>query len=171
MTSRCGWRRNWTSPASPPASTASTSTPPRWRTCATASCAFSRGRSREAKHDASREWPEATIRRAEQEPVKANSATEVLPPAETPARERRRTPRIADTPPVPPPPPKLDDYLPIIGQPDLDELRFLASHLRGKTAKMINSTAVGGGVAEMLNRLVPLLQELEVPTRWDIITG
>ena len=36
---------------------------------------------------------------------------------------------------------------------------------------MVNSTAVGGGVAEMLNRLVPLLSELEVPTHWDVITG
>ena len=37
--------------------------------------------------------------------------------------------------------------------------------------KMVNSTAVGGGVAEMLNRLVPLLNELEVSTHWDVITG
>ena len=36
---------------------------------------------------------------------------------------------------------------------------------------MVNSTAVGGGVAEMLNRMVPLLSELEVPTDWDVITG
>ena len=36
---------------------------------------------------------------------------------------------------------------------------------------MVNSTAVGGGVAEMLNRLVPLLSELEVPARWEVITG
>jgi len=30
---------------------------------------------------------------------------------------------------------------------------------------------VGGGVAEILNRLVPLLSEVEVATRWDVITG
>lgn len=36
---------------------------------------------------------------------------------------------------------------------------------------MVNSTAVGGGVAEMLNRLVPLLDELEVKTAWEVITG
>jgi len=35
----------------------------------------------------------------------------------------------------------------------IDELRFLARDLKGKTLKMVNSTAVGGGVAEMLNRL------------------
>ena len=36
---------------------------------------------------------------------------------------------------------------------------------------MVNSTAVGGGVAENPSRLIPLLGELEVPTRWDVITG
>jgi trehalose synthase len=90
---------------------------------------------------------------------------------EAPVRERRRQPRISTTPPVPPPPPKLDDYEPIIGRPELDELHFLARRLRGKTVKMVNSTAIGGGVAEILNRLVPMMNELEVPTRWDVITG
>jgi len=37
--------------------------------------------------------------------------------------------------------------------------------------KMVNSTAVGGGVAEILNRLVPLMNELEVRTKWEVITG
>lgn len=92
---------------------------------------------------------------------------------EAPPIERRQRPRpkISTTPPAPPPPPRLDDYEPIIGKPELDELRFLARHLRGKTVKMVNSTAVGGGVAEMLNRLIPLLCELEVPTKWEVITG
>ncbi len=36
---------------------------------------------------------------------------------------------------------------------------------------MVNSTAVGGGVAEILNRLVPLMNELEVHTKWEVITG
>jgi trehalose synthase len=85
--------------------------------------------------------------------------------------ERRRKPRISQTPPAPSPPPKLDDYSSIVGQPQLDELRYLASALRGKTLKMVNSTAVGGGVAEILNRLVPLLDELEIPTHWEVITG
>src|SRR5437667_10148807 len=77
-------------------------------------------------------------------------------------QERRKRPRISETPPAPPPPPKLDDYEPIIGRPELDELRFLARYLRGKSVKMVNSTAVGGGVAEILNRLIPLMNELEV---------
>jgi trehalose synthase len=65
----------------------------------------------------------------------------------------------------------LDDYRDIIGQAHLDSLRFLARDVKGKSIKMVNSTAVGGGVAEMLNRMVPLLTELDVQTHWDVITG
>lgn len=83
----------------------------------------------------------------------------------------RPLPASVLTPPAPPPPPHLDDYKNIIGQGQVDALRFLARDLKGKALKMVNSTSVGGGVAEMLNRLVPLLSELEVPTRWDVITG
>jgi trehalose synthase len=90
----------------------------------------------------------------------------------TPQAPARRKPVISETPPLAPPPPsKLADYEPIIGRSQLDELRFLASVLRGKTVKMVNSTALGGGVAEMLTRLAPLLGELEVKTGWEVITG
>jgi len=85
--------------------------------------------------------------------------------------ERRQSPRTWETPPAPVPPPHLDDYRAIVGEAELDELRFLARDLKRKSVKMVNSTAVGGGVAEMLNRLVPLLGELEVTTHWDVITG
>ena len=85
--------------------------------------------------------------------------------------ERRNKPRISTAPPEPAPPPKLDDYVPVVGQADIDELKFLAQRVRGKSMKMVNSTAIGGGVAEMLNRLVPLMAELEIPTKWEVITG
>ena len=98
----------------------------------------------------------------------ASAGQTEVQPAKT--RERRK-PRISDTPPIAPPPPRLADYEAIIGKSQLDELRFLADDLRGKTVKMVNSTALGGGVAEMLNRLVPLLGELEVKTGWEVITG
>ena len=92
-------------------------------------------------------------------------------PGPSPGRRAsdRRLPASIFTPPAPPP--HLDDYANIVGQPHLDTLRFLAKELKGKSIKMVNSTAVGGGVAEMLNRLVPLLSELEVATHWDVITG
>jgi len=92
-------------------------------------------------------------------------------PLAPPRIERRRKPRAWETPPAPVPPPHLDDYKSIVGDAEIDELRFLARDLRGKTLKMVNSTAVGGGVAEMLNQMVPLLNEVEVNTHWDVITG
>lgn len=66
---------------------------------------------------------------------------------------------------------RLDDYVPLVGAPEIAELRTLAAQLSGRTVLMVNTTALGGGVAEMLNRVVPLLQELELRTRWDVMTG
>jgi trehalose synthase len=65
----------------------------------------------------------------------------------------------------------LDDYIGILGKAEISELRLLASRLGKRSIQMVNSTAVGGGVAEMLNRIVPLMQELELAVRWDVITG
>jgi len=66
---------------------------------------------------------------------------------------------------------KIDEYIPIVGQAIIDDLRLLAEKLSGKSIQHINSTAVGGGVAEILSRMVPLLKELGVHTRWDVIKG
>lgn len=65
----------------------------------------------------------------------------------------------------------LDDYAALLGQGEIDELRVLAKPLRGRSIEMINSTAVGGGVAEILNRLLPLAEELGLNMRWDVMTG
>jgi trehalose synthase len=65
----------------------------------------------------------------------------------------------------------LDDYAALLGEGEIDELRVLAKPLRGRSIEMINSTAVGGGVAEILNRLLPLAEELELNMRWDVMTG
>jgi trehalose synthase len=100
-----------------------------------------------------------------------SEASAVASPAVLPRQERRKKPRTWETPPAPVPAPRLDDYTGIVGAADIDELRFLAEGLKGKSIKMVNSTAVGGGVAEMLNQLVPLLNEVEVKTNWDVITG
>ena len=45
---------------------------------------------------------------------------------------RPRPKRISNTPPAPPPAPTLDDYEPIIGKSQLDELRFLPSIFRAR---------------------------------------
>ena len=64
---------------------------------------------------------------------------------------------------------KVEDYIPIVGQFLIDDLRLLGERLRGKVIQHINSTPVGGGVAEILNRMVPMLRELGVDTKWDVI--
>jgi trehalose synthase len=63
------------------------------------------------------------------------------------------------------------DYEPIVGKSYIEELRMLARRLSGKTILNINSTFEGGGVAEILSRLVPLLNQLGVDVRWQTISG
>jgi len=65
----------------------------------------------------------------------------------------------------------IKDYEPIVGKSTIEELRLLADKLKGKTIQNINSTSVGGGVAEILSRAVPLLKQLGVDARWDVIKG
>ncbi|MBL7092003.1 MAG: glycosyltransferase [Candidatus Omnitrophica bacterium] len=66
---------------------------------------------------------------------------------------------------------KLSDYEAVVGKNVIEELRSLAQRLSGKVVRNVNSTAVGGGVAEILNRIIPLLNELGVCAHWDVIKG
>ena len=65
----------------------------------------------------------------------------------------------------------LRDYEPITGKQVIDELRLLGNKIGGITVQNINSTSVGGGVAEILNRMVPLIKDLGINARWDVIKG
>jgi trehalose synthase len=65
----------------------------------------------------------------------------------------------------------LFDYRKVVGPDIIEELTILASHVGNRSMKMVNSTAVGGGVAEMLHRVVPLLNELGIQVEWDVIKG
>jgi len=69
------------------------------------------------------------------------------------------------------PHPRLEDYEVVVGPAAIQELRVLARHLEGRSALMVNSAAVGGGVAELLNRLLPLLEDLGIAARWEVIHG
>jgi len=66
---------------------------------------------------------------------------------------------------------RIEDYIPIVGKSSIDELFLLAEKLKGKSVQNINSTSVGGGVAEILRRMIPLLRELGVNVWWDVIKG
>ena len=67
--------------------------------------------------------------------------------------------------------PTLKEYEPIVGHQVIEELALIADKAKHLTVQNINSTAVGGGVAEILNRMIPLLLELGVNARWDVIKG
>ncbi|MGA2119408.1 MAG: glycosyltransferase [Bryobacteraceae bacterium] len=64
----------------------------------------------------------------------------------------------------------LDRYVPLLGR-EVEELRALAARLKGRRVLMVNSTRAGGGVAEMLNRIVPLLADLGLCSRWETMAG
>ena len=65
----------------------------------------------------------------------------------------------------------IKDYIPIVGESTIEDLQLIAEKLKGKIIQNVNSTAFGGGVAEILNRMVPLLRELGVDAKWDQIKG
>lgn len=67
--------------------------------------------------------------------------------------------------------PTLAEYEPIIGGSAIDELRDVAARLMDRHIVMVNSTRSGGGVAEILARMMPLLKELGLHARWEVIEG
>jgi trehalose synthase len=66
---------------------------------------------------------------------------------------------------------RLQDYEPVVGRSIIEELRILANELSGKIIQNVNSTYIGGGVSEILEHMVPLLNQLGVDARWDVIHG
>ncbi len=65
----------------------------------------------------------------------------------------------------------LEGYRAVVGDAPIRALEALARSLHGHRIAMVNSTSVGGGVAEILHRLVPLLIELGIPTSWEVMPG
>jgi trehalose synthase len=66
---------------------------------------------------------------------------------------------------------RLEDYLPLVGPGVLEEIRDLAAPLRGARVVHVNATAFGGGVAEILQTLVPLMIDVGLQAEWRVIEG
>jgi len=62
-------------------------------------------------------------------------------------------------------------YEPFVGKEFIDEIRFLAEPLEKKVWANVNSTFVGGGVAEMLQSILPFAKGLGIDARWFVIEG
>jgi trehalose synthase len=65
----------------------------------------------------------------------------------------------------------LDAYRSIVPDHALEEVYDLAAALKGRALQHVNSTRAGGGVAEILHRLVPLTEALGIATRWDVLVA
>ena len=65
----------------------------------------------------------------------------------------------------------LERYEHVVGSETLRALRALARRLKGHRIVMVNTTRTGGGVAEILHRVVVILNELGIPTTWEVMEG
>lgn len=65
----------------------------------------------------------------------------------------------------------LENYRDIVGMEVLGEIYRKARKLYGKHILHINSTYHGGGVAEILNSLVPLMNDIGIDAGWRILHG
>ena len=65
----------------------------------------------------------------------------------------------------------LADYTHICGRSLIEEVRELAEPLRGRRVLHLSATAFGGGVAEILYTLVPLMRDVGLDAEWHVIYG
>ena len=72
---------------------------------------------------------------------------------------------------VPTTPKSLELYRPVIGEERTEEILRLADRLRGARVLNVNATAFGGGVAEILGTLVPLMNDIGLAADWQVMKG
>ena len=65
----------------------------------------------------------------------------------------------------------LADYRSIVPKDLMTEIDELAEQLKGRQVLHVNATAFGGGVAEILYTLVPLVSDIGLEAHWQILTA
>jgi len=65
----------------------------------------------------------------------------------------------------------LDQYKSTVGEKRVEHIQSLAEKISGCSVVHVNSTSFGGGVAEILHRLVPLMQDVGLDAQWKVIKG
>lgn len=66
---------------------------------------------------------------------------------------------------------RIEAYREVAPKGTVDFLYRLAEKTQGKTFLHINSTRMGGGVAEILQQLIPMMNDLGIKAVWDVIQG
>ena len=62
-------------------------------------------------------------------------------------------------------------YRRVVGEESISQLHRLASQLQGRTVVHVNSTRYGGGVAEILEWLISLMNDLGLQAYWEVMEG
>ena len=65
----------------------------------------------------------------------------------------------------------LADYTHLAGRPLIQEIRELAEPLEGLRVLHLSATAFGGGVAEILYTLIPLMTDVGIDAQWEVMLG
>ncbi|MDD3013799.1 MAG: glycosyltransferase [Candidatus Gastranaerophilales bacterium] len=66
-------------------------------------------------------------------------------------------------------PRNIDDYIPIVGEERIKNLKELAKPLQNQKVLNLNATAFGGGVSELLKTQIALMQDLGIYTEWHVM--
>jgi trehalose synthase len=66
---------------------------------------------------------------------------------------------------------ELEQYREVAPKGAIDFLQRISEQVQGKRFLHINSVRYGGGMAEILRRLVPVMKALGIEARWEVITG
>ncbi|MBA2419517.1 MAG: glycosyltransferase [Thermoleophilaceae bacterium] len=65
----------------------------------------------------------------------------------------------------------LADYTHVAGRPLIAEIRELSEQLQGLKVLHLSATAFGGGVAEILYTLIPLMHDVGIKAEWQVMLG
>jgi len=65
----------------------------------------------------------------------------------------------------------LNNYTSIIGNNEVEKIKMLAEKISNASVCHVNTTSFGGGVAEILHRLVPLMRDVGLKADWKVIKG
>jgi len=65
----------------------------------------------------------------------------------------------------------LEKYKELLGDDEIERISKKAKNFKNKKVLHINSTKYGGGVAEILQNMIPIMKELGIDAKWEIFSA